>query len=99
MINLKNIRVENNITVEELAKQLGVSRQTVYNWEYGIKKPSKKNLKKMADIFNVKEEAIITPPADKNTLEYIQALNIINQANEKQLKLITKLGYAVLTSD
>ena len=37
--NLKNIRKENNLSQEQLAEKLGVSRQAVSKWESGQSYP------------------------------------------------------------
>ena len=37
--NLKKIRKEHNISQEQLAEQLGVSRQSVSKWESGLSFP------------------------------------------------------------
>ena len=37
--NIKNIRKKNNITQEELAEKLNVTRQAVSNWENGKTEP------------------------------------------------------------
>ncbi len=37
--NLKKIRKENNLSQEELAEKLNVSRQSVSKWEQGITYP------------------------------------------------------------
>lgn len=34
--NLKNIRKQKNISQEELAEKLGVSRQSISKWETGV---------------------------------------------------------------
>ena len=34
--NLKNMRKKNNLSQEELAEKVGVSRQSVSKWETGV---------------------------------------------------------------
>lgn len=46
-------------TQEDLANILGVSKQTVSNWETGIKNPRMGSIQKMADHFNVSKSFII----------------------------------------
>ena len=41
---IKEERLKNNLTQEELGKLLNVSKVSVCHWEKGIKKPSSKNL-------------------------------------------------------
>ena len=49
---LKTLRKSKNLTQEELADILGVSRYMVNQYENGKRSPSKKTLVKMAEFFN-----------------------------------------------
>ena len=53
METLKKIREQNLMPRIELARQIGVTEGTIYNWEAGKTKPSDKNVKKLSEIFNV----------------------------------------------
>lgn len=50
---LKNIRKENGMSQEELADQLGVSRQAVSKWENGQGFPETEKLMQISSLFNV----------------------------------------------
>lgn len=50
---IKNERTKNNLTQEELASKLHVSRQTVSKWEQEVTTPSLDTLKELALIFKV----------------------------------------------
>lgn len=50
---IKNLRTKNNLTQEELASKLHVSRQTVSKWEQEVTTPSLDTLKELALIFKV----------------------------------------------
>ena len=50
---IKDARQNNNISQESLAKQLGVSRQTISSWENGKSYPDLVSIIKMSDIFNI----------------------------------------------
>ena len=52
--NLKQIRKSKNISQEELAEKLGVSRQSVSKWETGENYPSMYNIMCLCDIFKCK---------------------------------------------
>ena len=47
------LRKKNNITQEELADKVGVSRQTISKWELGETSPDLKQAKELSKIFNV----------------------------------------------
>ena len=45
------LRKEKKLSQEELADKIGVSRQTISNWELNITKPDVSQLKKFSKIF------------------------------------------------
>jgi len=50
---LKHIRKSNNMTQQELADLLGVSKSTISSYECGVSQPSFDRLIRLANIFNV----------------------------------------------
>lgn len=67
--NIKNIRKKNNITQEELAEKLSVTRQAVSSWENGKTEPDIKTLSSIADIFDTSTDVLINRiPGEKNIL-------------------------------
>lgn len=50
---LTKLRKEKNLSQEELADMLDISRQSIYKWETGTNMPDKTNLEKLTKIFNV----------------------------------------------
>lgn len=56
---LKKIRKEQNITQDDLANQLFVTRQAVSKWESGDSTPDLNNLIKLTDIFNVSLDNLV----------------------------------------
>ena len=50
---LMALRKKNGMSQEDLAEQLGVSRQAVSRWELGATLPDAPNLLKLSDIFGV----------------------------------------------
>ena len=51
---IKKLRNGRGWTQPQLADKLSVSKQTISNWETGIKVPRMGSLQKLADLFNVK---------------------------------------------
>lgn len=51
---IKKLRNQRGWTQSQLADRLSVSKQTVSNWETGIKVPRMGSLQNLADLFNVK---------------------------------------------
>lgn len=64
--NLKKLRKEKNISQEQLAEKLNISRQAISKWESGKAYPDIDNLILLRDIFNVSlDELIVNEKADK----------------------------------
>jgi len=53
---IKNIQRSEGITQREFAARMDVSIKTIQNWEYGGSQPTKSNIRRMIDIFELKEE-------------------------------------------
>lgn len=51
--NVRKYRDERRWTQPQLASKVGVSVQTISNWETGLKVPRMGSLQKLADVFNV----------------------------------------------
>ena len=59
LMRLKKLRSDFNVTQADLAKKLGVSNQTLLNWENGIYEPKIAELIKLADIFGVSIDYLV----------------------------------------
>lgn len=62
---LKNLRQQKNLTQQELANTIFVSRSTIAKWENGLGLPSDTNLKALCDFFGVEENWLL----DRNDLK------------------------------
>lgn len=79
--NLAFFRKSMNVSQEELALSLGVSRQTIYTWESNIASPNVLMLKKISSVLNVTFDELINGPIidklpnkiDNIILEYVSA--------------------------
>lgn len=56
---LYSLRKKNGYTQAELAEMLGVSRQSVSNWELGTIQPSTSRLKKLSELYSVPLEELL----------------------------------------
>lgn len=90
MNNIKSLRKEKNLTVEQLAKKIGVAKSSVSAWENGKSEIRGKNLKKLSAFFDVSESYL---------LGYIERPSLPNRLRElrKEKKisieqLSTKVG-------
>lgn len=61
--NIKNLRLQHNLSQQELAKVIGVSDKAVSTWEQNKVTPRMGAIQKIADFFAVKKSDIIEPTA------------------------------------
>lgn len=54
-----NERKNHKLSQEELAEMVGVTRQTISNWELNETSPDLKQAQKLADIFNISIDELI----------------------------------------
>ncbi|MBQ6841155.1 MAG: helix-turn-helix transcriptional regulator [Bacilli bacterium] len=57
--NIKKIRKENNLSQEQLAEKLGVSRQSVSKWESGQAYPEMDKVIQICDLFNLNMDELM----------------------------------------
>lgn len=67
-IRLKELREAHSLTQTQLAEKLGVSKQSVSNWENDNIQPSIEMLIKMADLFAVSTDYLL----DRDDKKYIE---------------------------
>ena len=67
--SIKDLRKKKNMTQDELAEKLNVTRQAVSNWENGKSQPDIETLTKLAEIFDVSMERIIYGEKKRSVLE------------------------------
>lgn len=59
---LRNLREKNNLTQEQLAERLHVTRQAVSRWETGETQPNTDTLKLLSQAFNVSINTLLGSP-------------------------------------
>ena len=104
----KKLRLKNDYTQAELAKKLNVSQPTVASWEAGKRIPKWKNIKKIAEIFNVSPESLIDEMEEKPENETVfatreniadlifLAAKVLYGSDEKTKKMLSKALEALL---
>ncbi|MBU4313163.1 MAG: helix-turn-helix domain-containing protein [Candidatus Omnitrophica bacterium] len=55
---LRKKRMDNRLTMKDIARRLGVTETTVYNWEIRDKRPYRKTREKLKSILGLNEEDI-----------------------------------------
>ena len=57
--NISKFRKLNNLTQEQFAEALNVSRQTVYKWEASLSNPKLEKLKQIITLLKIKYEDLL----------------------------------------
>lgn len=73
---LKELRTNANLTQEDLANQIFVSRTLVSKWESGDRYPSKDNLARLAVLFQIPQEELIGGEKEKDTYNRYNIISI-----------------------
>ncbi len=58
---IRLLRMKKGLSQEELAEQIGVSRQSVSKWESGQTSPEISKLMKMANVFEISTDELLDP--------------------------------------
>ena len=92
--NLKLIRKFKNISQEDLADKLGVSRQSISKWETGENYPTMQNIVCLCDIFKCKMNDLVH--ADFDDLDFMDeeikmSVVKLNEKEQKNVKTLSKI--------
>ena len=91
--NLKQIRKSKNISQEDLAERLGVSRQSVSKWETGENYPSMFNIMCLCDIFKCKINNLVHESMPEfNSLDDEIKMSVVKfkEDEQKKMKILSK---------
>lgn len=56
---LKTLRQKNGLSQEQLARELGISRQAVSKWESNLAQPDLDNLAKLCEVFHTSADSLL----------------------------------------
>lgn len=73
---LKELRANANLTQEDLANQIFVSRTLVSKWESGDRYPSKDNLARLAVLFQIPQDELIGGQKEKDKYNKYNIISI-----------------------
>jgi transcriptional regulator with XRE-family HTH domain len=88
-IQLRRLRELQRLSLEEVAQQLGVSRQSVWYWEKGRNLPSRDNLIQLAQILRVGEQEL-SPDLTNNTVS--QRLDLAAMIEVSKAEIAERAG-------
>ena len=87
-MRLRLLRKKAKMTLEDVAKLIGVSYQTVSNWENGVTEPDIQSIKKLASYFSVTTDYLLEQDNDQAYFQDI--VNKLDYLDKEQLKVLTK---------
>ena len=87
--NLKKIRKDNNLSQEELAEKLNVTRQSVSKWESGVAYPEMDKVIQICKMFNLNIDDLLNKDI-KEVNEAKESKSIFNKYVDDFLGYITK---------
>ena len=96
-MNLKNLRKNEHLTQQEMAKICGVTLRSYQNYESGQREMSYASLKKIADKFNISIDYLLGHQPqnvlylDSLTDEQKEAVELVKQLDDKQVLKV--IGY------
>jgi transcriptional regulator with XRE-family HTH domain len=94
---IQEARMNANLTQEQSAEELSVSRQTISNWENGKTYPDIISVVKMSDLYSISLDCLLKGEKTiSNYLNYIEeSTNVVNSKN-KLAKLILITTYLTI---
>lgn len=87
--NLKKIRKENNLSQEQIAERLGVSRQSVSKWESGQAYPEMDKMLQLCEMFNLNIDDLLNQNINEVRKNKQSKINI-NKYIDDFLEYVTK---------
>jgi len=70
-MRLRELRIKSGLTQNEIASKLGVSGQTILNWENGIYEPKINQLIQLADLFDVSVDYLVERKGNEKRIDDI----------------------------
>ena len=71
---IKQLREKNNLTQEQLAEKINISRQAISKWEVGKTLPDYASLEKLCEVFNVSITEILSASSETNSNKLLLSL-------------------------
>lgn len=93
-LKLKYARAESGFTQENVAEELGVSRQTISNWENNRSYPDVISVIALSDLYSVSLDELLKE--DKKMIAYLGESTNVVKSRQKLSKLILILSYLVI---
>ena len=94
---IKAARIEKKLTQEQVAELLGVSRQTISNWENEKSYPDIISVIKMSECYDVSLDYLLEGEQKmKSYYDYLEESTNVVKSNANRNKIITILSYLLI---
>ena len=93
--NIKYFRKKLKLTQEQLAKNSGLSRNAIYNYENGRRSPDIKTLNKIAEAFGISPNELLgldTKQINLSQVPTVQLIEELNGRNDFPIEIQWKVG-------
>lgn len=91
---IKNARMRSGLTQEAAAEALGVSRQTISNWENGKTYPDIVSVVKMSDLYDISLDRLLKEnSSDSGYLDYLDESTNVVASRDKLTKIVLTAVY------
>ncbi len=91
---LKTARMSCDLTQEFVAEKIGVSRQTISNWENNKTYPDIVSVIALSDLYSVSLDSLLKE--DKKMVEYLEKSTNVVKSKQKLSKLMIILSYMII---
>lgn len=96
-VKIKNARIKSNLTQEQVAEFLGVSRQTISNWETEKTYPDIVSVVKMSDLYHISLDHLLKEEKPmSNYLDYLEKSTNVVKSKNKFAKFILVTTYLAI---
>ena len=93
---IMKLRKKEKLSQEILANKIGVSRQTISNWELNITNPDTDHIKKMSKIFNISIDEMLDNDIRDIMEEKISNTEKLTNKNTKSIKILLVTLYFII---
>ena len=97
--NIRELRIERGLTQTELAKAIGVTQGAVYFWEKGINEPTAGYLVKMATLFSVSVDELLSFDGQKPLsvdAETTEMTRLFSRLTKEQRQIMISVAKEIL---
>jgi len=91
---LKQVRSDAELSQEEIAERIGVTRQTISNWETGKSYPDIASLIILSDIYGVSLDSLLK--GDSKMIKHLEESTNVTKSNRQVIASIIALGIFLL---